>query len=364
MTDTTSAPGGEGAASAAPVEVTPAATSQEPMSAEQAADYLSELRKPKQQAESAEDPATAETNSAEEAEEPAPAEEQPSGEEEPEAADPEAEELPPIEPPRSWTKDEQERFKSYPRELQAYLSEREQQRDRELRRSQNEAAEQRKVITAEREQAEKARKDYEARLPAVVQALQEIQNSQFPDIRTMADVERMALEDPFRKIQWDTHQQKMQAVAYEAEQARIHQQQEQSTNWSKFQAEESAKAAEMHPELADPKKAEALGKSAKDLLVDKGFTESELGGLASGEKISPFDHRMQSIILDAIKYREAQKAKPVAVAKPVPPVQRPGVAPPRGAAKAENLQALKQQLDRSGSVDDALALLAARRKAS
>jgi hypothetical protein len=43
-----------------------------------------------------------------------------------------ADELPPIEPPRSWTKDEKERFQSLPRETQAYLAEREQERDREF----------------------------------------------------------------------------------------------------------------------------------------------------------------------------------------------------------------------------------------
>jgi hypothetical protein len=43
-----------------------------------------------------------------------------------------AEQLPPIEPPRSWTKDEKERFQTLPRETQAYLAEREQERDREI----------------------------------------------------------------------------------------------------------------------------------------------------------------------------------------------------------------------------------------
>ena len=362
MTDATSAPGSDSAA--ASVEATPAATAPESFSAEDAANYLTELRKPKQQAESAENPATAATNSADEAGKPEPAEEQPIGDEDPEAADPEAEELPPIEPPRSWTKDEQERFKSYPRELQAYLSEREQQRDRELRRSQNEAAEHRKAIEAELAKVDQARKEYEAKLPAIMQALQDAQAGAFADIKTVDDVQRLAAEDPFRYLQWQAHQQKLQAVAYEQEQAGKRQQQEQATNWAKFQADETAKAAEMHPELADPEKAKHLQEKVVELFRDKGFTDNDLNNMAAGATYSPFDHRWQSILVDALKYREAQKAKPVAVAKPVPPVQRPGVAPPRGAAKTENLQALSAKLDRSGSVDDALELLAARRKAS
>ena len=361
MTDATSAPGSDSAA--ASVEATPAITAPESFSAEEAANYLTELRKPKQPAESADDPATADPKLADEAN-PEPADKQPIGEEEPEAADPEAEELPPIEPPRSWTKDEQERFKSYPRELQAYLSEREQQRDRELRRSQNEAAEHRKAVEAERAQAEQARKEYEAKLPAIMQALQDAQAGAFADIKTVDDVQRLAAEDPFRYLQWQAHQQKLQAVAYEQEQAGKRQQQEHLASWTKFQNDENAKAAELHPELADPEKAKHLREGVVELFRDKGFTETDLNNMAAGATYSPFDHRWQSILVDALKYREAQKAKPVAVAKPVPPVQRPGVAPPRGAAKTENLQALSAKLDRSGTVDDALEFLSARRKAS
>ena len=361
MTDATSAPGSDSAA--ASVEATPAITAPESFSAEEAANYLTELRKPKQPAESADDPATADPKLADEAN-PEPADKQPIGEEEPEAADPEAEELPPIEPPRSWTKDEQERFKSYPRELQAYLSEREQQRDRELRRSQNEAAEHRKAVEAERAQAEQARKEYEAKLPAIMQALQDAQAGAFADIKTVDDVQRLAAEDPLRYLQWQAHQQKLQAVAYEQEQAGKRQQQEHLASWTKFQNDENAKAAELHPELADPEKAKHLREGVVELFRDKGFTETDLNNMAAGATYSPFDHRWQSILVDALKYREAQKAKPVAVAKPVPPVQRPGVAPPRGAAKTENLQALSAKLDRSGTVDDALEFLSARRKAS
>src|SRR5207247_451171 len=62
--------------------------------------------------------------------------------------EPAVEEPPPIEPPRSWTKGEKERFQSLPRETQEYLAEREQERDRTIRQSQNEAAEKLKGLTA------------------------------------------------------------------------------------------------------------------------------------------------------------------------------------------------------------------------
>lgn len=359
MTDTTIAPVGDGAPVAASVADTPA--SNEPLTLDEAFEQLQNERK-KQPAERA-DAATADTKSADKADT-APADEQPSGEDEPEVAEQEGEDLPPIEPPRSWTKEAKEQWQSLPRNTQEYLAQREQERDREVRRSQNEAADQRKVIEAERIEAEKARKDYEAKLPAIMQALQDAQAGAFADIKTVEDSQRLASEDPFRYIQWQAHQDRLRAVNFEQEQSKQRQEHERVTNWNKFQSDEASKAAELHPELADPKRAEVLAKSAVELLVDKGFSEKELSAIATGKELSPYDHRMQSIIIDAIKYREAQKAKPVAVAKPIPPVQRPGVAPPRGAANAENLQALTQKLERSGSLDDAMALLTAKRKAS
>jgi hypothetical protein len=62
---------------------------------------------------------------------------QPQGSEAPQAEDA----APPIEPPRSWTKEAKEQWQALPRNTQEYLAQREQERDREVRRSQNEAAE-------------------------------------------------------------------------------------------------------------------------------------------------------------------------------------------------------------------------------
>src|SRR5258707_15310267 len=79
---------------------------------------------------------------------------------------------PPIAPPRSWTKDARAHWQTLPRETQAYVAAREQERERELRRSQNEAAERLKGLTAKEQAAEQARQHYEAALPAILQALQ------------------------------------------------------------------------------------------------------------------------------------------------------------------------------------------------
>jgi hypothetical protein len=51
-----------------------------------------------------------------------------------------------VDPPRSWGKEEKQRFLQLPPDLQRYYAEREKQRDRHLRRAQNEAAEARKRV--------------------------------------------------------------------------------------------------------------------------------------------------------------------------------------------------------------------------
>lgn len=359
MSDEASAPVGGEVASAAPAN-TPA--NDGPMSVREAAEAYATRRERKEPENSSEGaaPAATETELADEANA-APAEQQDPGEA-PEAADPA--EKPTIEPPRSWTKEAKERWSALPPETQEYLAAREQERDREVRRSQNEAADLRKAADAEREQLAKARQDYEAKLPAIVQALQEVQAGQFADIKTMDDVVRMAAEDPFRKIQWDAHQEKIRAVNWELQQAEQRQAQEKSSKWAEHVQAENSKAVELHPELADPAKKEQLQKAAVELLHDKGFSDQELNDLANGkERVSIFDHRLQSLLLDGVKYREAQKAKPIAVAKPVPQVQRPGVAQPKGAAADANVQALSQRLNSTGSVNDAFALYKAKQKA-
>src|SRR5262249_53107890 len=66
------------------------------------------------------------------------------------SADPDA--RPPIEPPRSWTKDDKELFKSLPRETQERIAERERLRESDFLRRQNESADKLKALAA-REQA-------------------------------------------------------------------------------------------------------------------------------------------------------------------------------------------------------------------
>jgi hypothetical protein len=289
-------------------------------------------------------PVQAEQESAGEADAAPPETEAPS---ETEANEP-AEAQPPIDPPRSWTKEEREEFKTYPREAQEKIARREQDRERTLRQSQNEAAEKLKGLTAKEQAVEQVRNQYEHALPMLLQSIQEIHSGEFSDIKSAADMERLAREDWPRYIQWDASQKKIAAVQQEVQAAEKRQALEKSTKLKTFIAEQDALFLEKAPELSDSKKAAEIGNSAVTMLKDLGFTPAELSDLWSGDReVSIRDHRVQLLIRDAVRYREAKAAAKTVTAAPKPPVQRPGSAPTKGSSREAQIQTLTQQLDKA-----------------
>ena len=272
-------------------------------------------------------------------------------------------ETPPRELPRSWMKDRAEVWNRLDPAAQDILLEQDRKASAEVRRLQNEAAEERKAIKAEREQAEKARQQYEAQLPALMQTLQDAQQASFGDIKSVADVERLQAEDPFRFQAWQVQQMKLQAAHAENERVNREKSQAQQSEWADHVRKENELAIEFIPELADKDKAEKLtSRVARELLPELGFKESELNDLASGKsKLSIYDHRVQRLLADALKLRDIQSA-PKAIARPdLPPVQRPGTSKPAGTAASERVQALDNNLTNSGRLQDAVALLRAKR---
>jgi hypothetical protein len=271
---------------------------------------------------------------------------------------------PPIEPPRSWTKEDKELFKDLPRETQARLVDRERSREGDFLRRQQEAAEKLKGLGAQQQAVEQARAHYERALPQLVQTLHQQQAGEFADIQSIADVERLAREDWPRFNVWQAQQMKIAAVQRQIEDTEQRQSSEQATRWNTFAHQQDALFFEKAPELRDK---DALAKSfatASQMLKDLGFEESELADLWHGKKSIAFrDHRIQLLLRDGVRFREAKAATKDAAIRPVPQVQRPGAARPRGADADERLKALGDKLNQSGTLKDAAALLAAQRQA-
>jgi hypothetical protein len=275
--------------------------------------------------------------------------------------------LPPIEPPRSWTKEDKELFTSLPRDTQERIAERERSRESDFLRRQNEAADKLKGLTAKEQAVDQARQQYEAALPLILNTLHEQQAAEFADIKTMADVERLAREDMPRYVRWDIHQKKIADVSQHLTAALARQVLERQQQFTEFAQRQDELIKEKLPEMADDKKAAELQTRCLATLTGLGFAEAELAQSWNGQKdLSLRDHRVQLLIRDATLWREAQAKAKAAQAKPVPPVQRPGVAQPKGAAQHAQIENLAQQLDKSSGVKalrTAAKLVAARRGA-
>jgi hypothetical protein len=271
----------------------------------------------------------------------------------------------PIAPPRSWSSEEQERFKALPRETQQYLAGREEARDRDISRQQGEAAAERKTIEAERARMIDARRNYEEALPSVMRELAQQQAADFSDINTAADFERLAREDLPRYLQWDAQQKRIASVLRQSEAARTRQAQERETGRNERMQREHDLLVEKLPELADVARRNKVQANAVEMLKGLGFAAGELEQLWRGDReLSLHDHRLQLLIHDGLRLREAQEKARGTAARPVPPVQRPGVAQSRGAAQDAAISTLTRRLDQSGSLKDAVRLIAERRKAA
>ncbi len=281
-----------------------------------------------------------------------------------EGTDPAADEPPPIEPPRSWTKEDKELFASLPRATQERLAERERSRESDFLRRQNEAAEKLKGLSAKEQTVEQARQHYEAALPQLLATLQNQQAGEFADIKSMADVERLAREDWPRYLLWDLQQKKIAEVGQQLLAAQHRQVVEKLAQFTDFAKREDHLFKEKVPDMADEAKAAELQKKALAVLSDLGFDEAELAQSWNGQKdLSLRDHRVQLLIRDATLWREAQAKAKAAATRPVPPVQRPGAATARAGTDEARVQHLTERLEQTGSLKDAAALLRARRAA-
>ena len=293
----------------------------------------------------------------------------PQGEEGPpggtESADP-AGTLPPIEPPRSWTKADKEFFTSLPRDTQERIAERERSREGDFLRRQAEAVEKLKGLAAREQAVDQARLQYETALPQLLLTLNEQEAAEFADIKTLADAERVAREDWPRYMRWDLAQKKIAFAQQQMLEAQQRQAAERLLRFTQFAKRQDELFVEKVPEFTDTRKAAELQSAAATVLKDLGFDDAELAASWQGRQdFSLRDHRVQLLVRDATLWREAQQKAKAAVAKPVPPVQRPGVSQPKGASQDAVIQNLNKQLENASGVNalrTAAKLVAARRE--
>ena len=302
--------------------------------------------------------APSEPNPADEADT-APPEQETSGKTE-QADDPADE--PPLDPPRSWTKEDKSIFATLPRESQQRLVEIDRARELEVRRGQNEVAEQRKAAEAAAKAAEEQRQRYEAEVPNLLASIQRYAANEFADIKTQDDARRLAVEDPARYVQFLAVQQEYAQAQAIQRQSVERMEKDQAKAFETFKAEETKRFLEKAPEYSDPAKASLLQSQARELFDEVGLSSAEFEALAQGKSgISIHDHRVQLIVRDALRFRAAQAAAKAPAQRPLPPVQRPGTAQSKGERRSATIETLTANLKRTGSPKDAVALLRAQR---
>jgi len=303
-----------------------------------------------------------ELNSAEEADIDTPSDEdQDTGVDEEAESDNQADDdLPPIDPPTSWAKTEKEIFQTLPREHQETIAARERSRDMEIRRVQNEAAEIRQKSETTEKAAEQARQQYETALPQMVNAIQNQMMAAFPDVQSWDDVQKMQAEDPIRYQEWDIQRQRVQAASKEAEQANQRAGEKRASDFQDYVKTETEKFLALAPEFGDPEKAPQLQSGVRAMFSDLGVTDDRLARLWNGqETISLRSSEAQLLVRDALRWRNAAAGRKNAKPKAVPPAQKPGKARTKTEVSSEQVRKADRQLSRSGSVEDAMALMRA-----
>lgn len=155
------------------------------------------------------------------------------------------------------------------------------------------------------------------------------------------------------KLKYDEQLQAYSAQMQQMEQVAQQQTQAEQAAQQAYLQQEMMNLQKIIPEFADQNKATQI----KDKLITSG---TEIYGYEADEIAQVMDHRAIRVLHDAIKYQELMSGKEAAVekAKPANRKKRPVKA---GAKKGNNSsqvqKKLRQKLTKSGSVDDALALI-------
>lgn len=224
-------------------------------------------------------------------------------------------------------------------------------KDADYRRKTAEAAEVRRAAEARQAAIEEERSHYANHLDVVLQSLQ----AQL--VGDQSELAKLAQSDPAQWVAKNAEFQQRYADYQRAVQERqslagrmTADQEAKHQEWVKA---EKAALKEKLPEWDDPKVAGPEQTMIAEYLLGQGYAKEEVQMLQ--------DHRALLIARDAAKYRQLQAAK---AKKPKPEpgkTLRPGAASTQTQTNTAHIDALKRAR-RTGSEDDVMRLLAAKRK--
>lgn len=129
----------------------------------------------------------------------------------------------------------------------------------------------------------------------------------------------------------------------------------QQQQQQQFVQTERTKLLEKVPEWRDPEKAQAEQNKLTEYLIGQGYTQEEIA--------KAYDHRLVVGLRKAMLWDEMQSKSQVAKKKvvKVPKVLKPGAPKPKEQLNRERIDKQRAKLRQTGSLDDAYALIKARR---
>ena len=244
---------------------------------------------------------------------------------------------PAVEPPAFYTKAEKEAFASLPPEQQQSIARLAREGERHTAKISQEIAAERKAIADAKAAIEQERAQYQ-------QALL----SNFPQ----APDPRLIDSDPVEYLRQDAMYkqavQQWQAVEHQRQQEMAEQQAQEQAQREEHIRTQSARLKELIPEIGDPVEGPKLANALMKFGNEVGFDNEALSNADAEELV---------ILHDAMKWRAAQASAKAAKAKPVPKVAAPGVGLTKAELTADQRKSALARLERSGSIEDAVALL-------
>lgn len=251
-------------------------------------------------------------------------------------------EAPAIEPPHFWSADAKARFAELPPDLQEVVLAQEREFQRVSGQKLEEATTARKTAEAQA----KALEGLTEKISEAAQRAEEVFASRW-DQMTPEVWAKLAQENPQQYIQLKAQHDADQAALQQSRTAKDAAERVQFAQWVQ---EQEATLKTRAPELADPVKGPENRKAVADYLQSKGVDEQALSRIGAVEA---------EIAWKALQYERglASLNKP----RPTPP-QKPAVRPTGTPSKPVSAtDTLNRRLSQTHSVDDAVALLQARR---
>ena len=266
---------------------------------------------------------------------------------------PEAVDLPP-----SWPSEMAEQWTSLPPETQAFIREREGQREAAVNAKFQEAANLRKANEAEINEAKTNRQAFAEAADFVLSLAQ----PQKPPVSMLNPHSGDYNPDQYHLLnaQYQEQTQLLANLYQQRQQVAQQEQAEQEKQGETFRAQIEEKFGPLLikdvPDLADPaKQGQALSEIAR-YAVDNGVPAETFSDPERAKLITSADLRFAWKAMQYDKMMAAKSQVKPKAQKPAAPVVKPGVTTPRSAIEATKRKQAQERLARSGSIEDAAAI--------